>query len=68
MDITTVSGYRKDHQMYWNYNLVEDHLQFQVLNCVIHETFGQKLGIPLQVSNLHMYVTQQSGRKINMIF
>ena len=52
MDITTVSGYRKDHQMYWNYNLEEDHLQFQVLNFVIHEIFGQKLGIPLQVSIL----------------
>ena len=62
MDITTVSGYRKDLQMYWKYNLEEDHLQFQVLNFVIHEIFGPKLGIPLQVS-----ILPQCGRKKSIL-
>ena len=63
MDITTVSGYRKDLQMYWKYNLEEDHLQFQVLNFVIHEIFGPKLGIPLQVSK---YSSTVWKKKINL--
>ena len=65
MDITTVSGYRKDLQMYWNYNLEEDHLQFQVLNFVIHEIFGQKLGIPLQVSILSQVLKNLISQNIS---